>query len=119
MTTRSEHPEVRVRPYLITGGRTRGDLDLPLETQLLRTPASHEAAGTLATERLEIVELCTTYQSLAEVSALLELNLAVTRVLVSDLVQEDLLGVHSEAGRSATRPDVRLLQRVLNGLQSL
>lgn len=109
----------RIRPYLITGGRTRSVIDLPLETQLLISEAGLGKLETLGPEQRQIAELCRTRQSVAEVSAHAGMYLGVTRVLIGDLVQDEILSLQNQTEKSTARPDVRLLQRVLNGLQSL
>ena len=56
-------------------------------------------------------------KSAAEISARLRLPLGVARVVLGDLVDE---GFVAQNTRSATgRPDLRLLERVLDGLQAL
>jgi len=107
---------LRVRPYAITRGRTRTAVDVPIEAIVYRTPVGEQSPG-LALERGQILDLLSTPQSAAEISARLHLTLGVTRVLVGDLVNEGYvaLNVQSAVGRS----DLRLLERVLDGLQAL
>jgi len=107
---------LRVRPYAITGGRTRSRTEVEIESICYRTPKG-EQADTLPLERGQIVALLTSPQSTAEISARLHLPLGVTRVVIGDLIEEGYVAVNS---RSATgRPDLRLLERVLDGLQAL
>ena len=57
--------------------------------------------------------------SIAEISAHLSVPLGVARVLVGDMVEEGLLDSQQlETGESG-RPDTALLERVLEGLESL
>jgi hypothetical protein len=82
-----------VRPFVMTGGRTRVERrDLRLETMLrtVRTPD----AGSQTTEKDAIVRLCEEPQSIAEIAARLSLVVGVAAILVSDLVAEGLLEVH-------------------------
>ena len=59
-------------------------------------------------------------QSIAEVSAHLKLALGVARVLVGDMTSEGLLDSHATpASQTGNRPDIKLLERVLDGLQAL
>jgi DNA-binding IclR family transcriptional regulator len=68
-------------------------------------------------ERRQILNLLASPQSAAEISARLRLPLGVARVVVGDLVDEGFVALNT---RSATgRPDLRLLERVLDGLQAL
>lgn len=107
---------LRVRPYAITGGRTRSRTEVEIESICYRTPKG-EQADALPLEHGQIVALLTSPQSTAEISARLHLPLGVTRVVIGDLIEEGYVAVNS---RSATgRPDLRLLERVLDGLQAL
>ena len=106
---------LRVRPYAITGGRTRAATDVPIEAIVYRTPRGEEAR--LSLERGQILSLLSTPQSAAEVSARLRLPLGVARVILGDLVDEGYLALNTRAANG--RPDLRLLERVLDGLQAL
>lgn len=110
----------RVRPYALTGGRTRGTRQLPLETLVRTTPEGRAALPRLQLEPRRVVELCADPQSIAEVSAHLAVPLGVARVIVGDLTGEGLLAASgaAEAGGD-DRPDIKLLERVLDGLQAL
>ena len=108
---------LRVRPYAITGGRTRARTDLQIEAIVYRTPQGEQSAGSLSLERGQILDLLTMPLSTAEISARLHLPLGVARVILGDLIDEGYVAVNS---RSASgRPDLRLLERVLDGLQAL
>lgn len=110
---------LRVRPYLLTGGRTRSTVDLPMEALVQSTPDGTSRLALLDHERQRIVQLCAAPQSIAEVSAHLKIHLQVARVLVGDLVSEGLVATHTASPETNERPDLRLLERVLDGLQSL
>ena len=108
---------LRVRPYAITGGRTRASTEVPIEAIVYRTPKGEKALSSLAMERGQIINLLASPQSAAEISARLRLPLGVARVVLGDLVDEGFVALNT---RSATgRPDLRLLERVLDGLQAL
>jgi hypothetical protein len=108
---------LRVRPYAITGGRTRAATDVPIEAIVYRTPNGERAMSSLSMERGQILALLASPQSAAEISARLRLPLGVARVVLGDLVDEGFVALNT---RSATgRPDLRLLERVLDGLQAL
>jgi Protein of unknown function (DUF742) len=109
---------VRIRPYALTGGRTRSGTDLAIEAMVAATTEGLASQSRLTHERARIVALCVTPQSLAEISALLKLHLGVARVLVGDLASEGLLAVNRPS-HVGDRPDLRLLERVLDGLQAL
>lgn len=110
---------LRVRPFLVTGGRTRSAVDLALETIIRVTPEGQKAVNSLQLEPRQIVELCHQPLSIAEVSAHLHLHLQVAKVLVGDLVQSGHVATHSATNEATSRPDLLLLERVLDGLQSL
>ncbi len=123
MTDASRDPftSLRVRPYLLTGGRTRSSVDLPLEALILTSEEGHAATPRQGHERRRILELCTERQSLAEISAHLTIHLQVAKVLVGDLLQEGLVASAqgSASANPTDRPDLQLLERVLDGLTSL
>ncbi|HEY2205198.1 MAG TPA: DUF742 domain-containing protein [Pseudonocardia sp.] len=105
---------MRVRPYVLTGGRTRSRLPLPLEALITSAPGPPpHVTGT----HLAIVALCRAVQSVAEVSARLGLPLGVARVLVDDLAATRAVTVHRH--RRDGVPDLALMERVLVGLHRL
>ena len=90
---------VRIRPYALTGGRTRAGTDLAIEAMVATTAEGTAAQGRLTLERARIVALCVTPQSLAEISAHLGIHLGVARVLVGDVADE--AGCRRTAKRAA------------------
>ncbi|MFC7446518.1 DUF742 domain-containing protein [Rhodococcus daqingensis] len=113
-----------VRPYAVTRGRTMGaghDLDmLTLVVTVSPTPRQQHSE----TEYAEIVQLCSTVQSVAEVSAHLKLPLAVTKILVGDLITEGMLNFRAPATSDSYNDiagigDVNILQAVLDGIRKL
>src|SRR5262245_56531128 len=106
-----EEPGLIVRPYALTGGRTRSTTQLPLETLVSTTEEGEAAASRLAWERQQIAHLCLRPISVAEISAHLHVPIGVARVLVGDMTEEGLVEVHKP--REAGRPDIDLLERVL------
>jgi hypothetical protein len=116
-----EHESARrVRSYVLTGGRTRSATDLPFETLVRVTDRGRMFAARLTLERKEIVGRCERPLSIAEISAHLRLPLGVAKVIVGDMTDEGLLTASTpqHAGNGA-RPDLNLLERVLDGLQAL
>lgn len=109
---------LRVRPYAITGGRTRSNTDIPLETIIVTTKEGDAAKGRLTMERAKIVEMCHEPLSVAEISAYLHVPLGVARVLVGDMTEEGLVEFNRPRP-AGERPDLKLLERVLDGLQAL
>ena len=115
-----DEPVLRVRSYVLTGGRTRSAAELPLESLVRVTEQGKMLVSELTLERKEIVSRCHEPLSLAEISALLQIPLGVARVLVGDMAADGLLTAtvpqHTGAG---DRPELSILERVLDGLQAL
>jgi hypothetical protein len=109
----------RVRPYAITGGRTRGTQDLPFETVIRTTADGRQALPRLVLERRRIVEMCVEPLSIAEISAHLCVPIGVARVIVGDMSAERLVATSQAAQPATDRPDIQLLEKVLDGLQAL
>ncbi|MEV8090231.1 DUF742 domain-containing protein [Streptomyces nigra] len=118
----------RVRPYSLTGGRTRFGHVLLVETFVAALEAPEERKeltnGSLSTkvmpELRAIVELCRRMRTVAEIAALLRMPLGVVRVLLSDLADQGKIRVYGTGtGHGTGRPDRALLERVLSGLRRL
>jgi hypothetical protein len=108
-----------VRPYAMTGGRTRPVREeLQMESLVSTTSMGEANAGTFSTERRRIAMLCRDILSVAEVSAKLKVPLGVARVLIADMAEEGLVVVHRPTSPS-DRPDLALLERVLYGLREI
>ncbi|MET8558744.1 MULTISPECIES: DUF742 domain-containing protein [unclassified Streptomyces] len=116
----------RVRPYSLTGGRTRFGHVLLVETFVAALEAPQERPelvnGDLRTkvmpEMRAIVELCRRMRTVAEIAALLRMPLGVVRVLLSDLADQGKIRVYG-TGQQPGQPDRALLERVLSGLRRL
>ncbi len=106
-----------VRPYALTGGRTRPRYDLALESLVYTEPGREGAA--LGPECRAILDLCRVWRSVAEVSALTRMPLGVARVLIADLLHDGLVQVQRPQGDADGRPDLALMERLLLGLRSL
>ena len=116
---RPQEPGRLVRPYYMTGGRTRpAHDDLELETLVSTTALGATSPKVSGVERRAIVSLCRDLLSIAEVSARLDLPLGVARVLIGDMAQEGFVILHRPT-TVGDRPDLALLQRVLYGLHQL
>ncbi|MFF3765141.1 DUF742 domain-containing protein [Streptomyces sp. NPDC001922] len=127
LPTRSgDRKPARVRPYSLTGGRTRFGHVLLVETFVAALDAPEERreltsggwADRVMPEMRMIVELCRRMRSVAEISALLSMPLGVVRVLLSDLADQGKIRVYG-SGNDTGRPDRALLERVLSGLRRL
>ncbi|WP_411080675.1 DUF742 domain-containing protein [Streptomyces sp. cmx-18-6] len=109
-----------VRPYAMTGGRTRPRYQLAIEALVSTTADPSRLQGQLP-EHQRICRLCIEIKSVAEVSALLSIPLGVARILVADLAEAGLVAIHQPGGDETAggQPDVTLLERVLSGLRKL
>ena len=117
--SRQQEPGRLVRPYYMTGGRTRpAHDDLELETLVSTTALGATSPKVGGVERRAIVSLCRDLLSIAEVSARLDLPLGVARVLIGDMADEGFVILHRPT-TVGDRPDLALLQRVLYGLHEL
>ncbi|GHD19797.1 hypothetical protein GCM10007147_11040 [Nocardiopsis kunsanensis] len=106
-----------IRPYSLTDGRTRPSRsDLSLAAQVVAVPAVDEPQ--VDTELREILAMCVRPLSVAEVAARATLPLGVTRILMSDLLDQGLLMV-SEAGPTCERPSLDTLRLVLDRIRDL
>ena len=115
----SDKPKL-VRPYTLTAGRTNSSVVLPLEAsiEVLESARSHQWLPNDV--RGEIVRLCATRPSVAEIAARLSLPLGVARVLVGDLVTAGHLRVLHTLDNASTLEERReLIGRTLRGLRAL
>ncbi|PPS87199.1 DUF742 domain-containing protein [Streptomyces sp. MH60] len=112
-----------VRPYAMTGGRTRPgpsgvrfDL-IALVTRVVGAPDVDDTV--LGPEHRTLIGLCRTEtQSVAELAADADLPVGVVRVLLGDLVEVGCVTV-SRPVPPAQLPDERILREVIDGLRAL
>lgn len=119
-----------VRPYAVTGGRsrpTRNTLDLitVVRVRHLPPPPVALAPTELSPEQERVVAICRDGGlTVAEIAAQLSLPVSVTKVVVSDLVDGGLVTAQAPpppthlAAAYAQQTDA-LLERVLDGLRNL
>jgi len=85
-----------VRPFVLTGGRTRPLVDhLRIETLVLADRAAMTAP--LKFEERTVVRLCQRAHSLAEIGAALAVPIGVARVIVADLMAAGHVSVQEAA----------------------
>jgi Protein of unknown function (DUF742) len=108
-----------VRPYAVTGGRTRGSGAL-LPIEALATGAQRPVA-LLSGERGRILDLTMgQFLSIAELSAHLKLPVGVVRVLVADLADDGLLRIEgADHGQHSPAATLSILESVLDGISAL
>ncbi|MCL8012454.1 DUF742 domain-containing protein [Streptomyces sp. AS02] len=112
-----------VRPYAMTRGRTTSAAQHRLDLIAVVVAESQaddpEADSTLSPEHVDIVELCRDApQSVAELSAELDLPIGVVRVLIGDLVDGEFVHVNRPVP-PAELVDESILRDVINGLRAL
>lgn len=103
-----------VRPYLLTGGRTRVEgVDVPLEAMLSSTEVGRSAIDRRSPEESRLLIACRDATALVELAATLDLPVGVVRVLAGDLLREGYLA----QGAVSSGTEVPLLERLLDGLK--
>lgn len=113
-----------VRPYAMTGGRTRpgsagARLDLIAQIVAERGAMEDLADPALAPEHTAILALCRREPlSVAELAADSDLPVGVVRVLLGDLLALGSVRVHIPVP-PAQLPDEHILREVINGLRAL
>lgn len=107
----------KVRPYVLTAGRTR--TRRPLLVHTLVSVPNYDAgfAVGLPPEARSLYERARNVYSIAELSALCGVSLGVTRVVLDDLVTAMRVRVHPDSADSVN--DHRLLERLRDGLRLL
>jgi hypothetical protein len=117
--TASSGPRL-VRAYALTSGRTKADVDLPIEATVELRPSATEKAWPVGDMTGRIVELCATPQSVAEISARLGIPLGVTRVLLGDLIAGGHARTQATITDTSSTDERRdLIERTLSGLRAL
>ncbi|WP_198659224.1 DUF742 domain-containing protein [Nocardiopsis sp. FIRDI 009] len=106
-----------IRPYALTGGRTRPSRsDLTVTTQVVAVPAVR--APEVDPEVELILSLCARPLSVAEVSSRTGFALGVVRILLADLVDQGRVVVRTSDWERA-RPDAATLRSVLERIREL
>jgi len=108
-----------VRPYALTGGRTdpAGGKVLNLISVIVAAgPPPGPSAG-LPPEHRRLLDLCRVPITVADAASETGLPLGVVRVLLGDLIQQEMMTVLPP--RSSPQPSPELLREVLDGLRSL
>jgi hypothetical protein len=107
-----------VRPYAVTGGRTKPRYQLQIEAMVAASHYEARDLSALSPECQAILGFCRDWRSVAEISAVLRMPLGVARILIADMAVEGLVRIH-QLDHDRGRPDLNLLERVLSGLRKL
>lgn len=116
--TESPEDEYRaspLRPYILTGGKTRtAGPELDIETILTGTHSA-PATQSLTSEQRRILERCREPCSIAELASHLDLPLGVARYLASEMVSKGALRPH----QTTSHEDDALIERLIRGIQAI
>ncbi len=112
--TEDDGDDELVRPFVITGGRTRhATVHLRVEALVVATGADPDTG--LQFEHAAILDTCRSPISVAEVAARVAIPLGVAQILVGDLAEAGLVQIH-EARQAATPA---LLLRMIDAVRAL
>ncbi len=111
-------PASSIRSYAWTGGRTRSDVELELET-LVSTSEHYRPGMPVRQEHQSVAQLCQNPRSVAEIGALLGVPYGVAKVLLADMAAQNLVDVHQTVTDTGSAPHLMLMERVLSGLRRL
>jgi uncharacterized protein DUF742 len=106
-----------IRPYILTGGRTRPRHDLDVHALVHTTEEGRTTTRTLPAEHESIRRMCESAHSVAEIAALVKVPLGVARILIDDMEEQGLISVTMPPQED--EHSVELLTRVLEGLRAL
>jgi hypothetical protein len=107
-----------VRPYALTGGRTRPSGEtFDLVSMVVAIRGSRAEPHGLEPEHLVVLRRCRLPISVADLAADLDLPLGVVRILIADLRERGLVAVHQPV--PARLADPQLLREVADGLRRL
>ncbi|NBM16977.1 DUF742 domain-containing protein [Streptomyces sp. GC420] len=105
-----------VRPFTLTGGRTRPSrADFTLITLVTAVDPQPVSGVRTQPEHARILRLCPTPTAVAELAAHLDLPVSVVVILLCDLLEAGRITVRPPRPVSRTR-DLDLLQKVRDGL---
>ncbi len=104
------------RPYVVTGGNTRPEGAVAIETLVETVPA--EAMG-LRFEKERVAQLASSAPlSVAELSAHLKMPIGTTMVLVGELIGTGTLRSH-QTSTSSDLSDLNIMTRIINRVREL
>lgn len=106
-----------IRPFTVSNGRTRPSTHFDMLTLVMSTGV--RPAADLGPDHDTVLSLCSTPVSVVELAALMKLPVAVTKVLLSDLVQQEALTARApRVIEAATAANRETLEAVLDGLRA-
>jgi len=108
-----------VRPYALTGGRTRpAGESFDLVATVMATHAPIADPASLAPEHISVLQLARAPTTVADIASDVDLPLGVVRIILADLRELGLIVISTPVA-VAERIDQHTLREVLNGLRGL
>ncbi|MET9156072.1 DUF742 domain-containing protein [Streptomyces griseoflavus] len=109
-----------VRPFTLTGGRTRPSrADFTLITTVTAVDPQPAGGPRPQPEHLRILRLCAEPVAVAEIAARLDLPVSVVVIMLCDLLEAGRITAHPPHPVTRNTPDLDLLQKVREGLGRL
>ena len=106
-----------VRPYTVTGGRTEPAAQFRLITVVVTTG---RPLGDVSPEHSQILGICRSPVSVAEISARVRLPVAVIKILLADLLGWRAIITRAPVSfPDRIRPERHVLETLLHGLRKL
>lgn len=108
-----------IRPYTVSDGRTKPTREFDLMTMVGTIDAP--AGDYLGPDHAQVLRLCRTPVTVAELAARMRMPVTVTKVLLADLMDSGAIATRTGAGGDAWSDphDPELLEAVLHGLRKL
>jgi len=103
------------RPYVVTGGNTRPQSSVAIETLVESVQAE---SANLRFEKGRVMELASDPLSVAELSAHLKMPIGTTMVLVGELIGAGQLRSHQTLA-SSDLSDLNIMTRIINRVREL
>jgi hypothetical protein len=109
-----------VRPYALTGGRTRASGEaFDLVATVTATQARIADPGALGPEHFSVLQLTQVPATVVDIASDVDLPLGVVRILLADLRELGLVLIHAPVSMKARQVDRNMLREVLHGLRGL
>src|SRR6266700_7347121 len=109
-----------VRPYALTGGRTRHSGEaFDLVATVTATQVRVADLGGLGPEHFSVLQLAQVPATVVDIASDVDLPLGVVRILLADLRELGLVLIQAPVSAKAQQVDRNTLREVLHGLRGL
>jgi len=109
-----------VRPYALTGGRTRhSGAAFDLVATVTATQARVADPGGLGPEHFSVLQVAQVPTTVVDIASDVDLPLGVVRILLGDLRELGLVLIQAPVSMKARQVDRNTLREVLHGLRGL